>query len=108
MVCLPDAGSAATVARETEVAIRLFRESPPDERFVTDEILVHIHGANAHLQHRNLDAAAHLLGTVFALPTDQRVSWHRQRLTALMPLLTHTTIRDSPAVVELQAKIAAF
>lgn len=108
LVCLPNNACATVAAREAEVAIGLFRESPAEERFITDEVLVHIHGANAHLQRGHLDAAAQFLGPVFALPSDQRVSWHRQRLAGLAPLLAHATVKGTSDVAEIQARIATF
>ena len=108
LVCLPAGAGAVSAAREAEVAIRLFRQAPADERFITDEVLVHIHGASAHLQRGHLDAAAQFLGPVFTTPVDQRVSWHRQRLAALAPLLSTSAANGSPKATELRAKIAHF
>jgi hypothetical protein len=108
LICLPDGAGAVAAAREASAAIKLFQSGPADERFITDEILVHIYGANAYLQQGNAEAATDLLSPVFGTPDERRVSWHRQRLGSLVPLLEVGPLRGSRKAIDLRSQLTGF
>ena len=93
LIYLPDGVGAQVAAQEALIAIELFQAGPSEERFITDESLLHIYGANAYIQQGPIDAATELLTRVFTTPEDQRVSWHRQRLSVLEATLKRPTLR---------------
>jgi hypothetical protein len=108
LIYLPGGVGARVAAEEALVAIKLFQAAPADERFITDEILAHIYGANAYIQQGHIDAARQLMSPVFATPKDQRVSWHRQRLSVLDAALSQPALRNSRDASDLRSRLADF
>jgi hypothetical protein len=108
LIWLPDNAGSGSATTEAATAITLFKQSPPEERFITDEVLAHIYGATAHIQRGEVDGAATILKPIFDTPTEQRVSWHRKRLARLTSLLSEPQFRKARQAVDLQARLKAF
>lgn len=107
LIWLPDGAGAREAAMQATMAIKQFHASA-DELFVTDEVLAHIYGATAQVQLGQIDEAAGLLAPIFRTPEDQRVSWHRQRLSRIAVLLRSPRLRASKSALLLHSQITNF
>jgi hypothetical protein len=94
--------------REAELAVSLYEDGAPEERFYGAETLALIDAATAHLQGGALDGAAEKLAPVLALPSQQRLATFTQRLGDMRDALRGGRYAGSSEAVELQHQIDDF
>jgi len=98
-------GESGAVA-ELQTAIRLFQDSPPEDRSYGCEAMAGINLAVAQLRHGDLDAVD--LGPVLTLPSDKRIDALPQRLAVVRSELATPRYQGSAGARELDERIEDF
>ncbi|MGH3906652.1 MAG: hypothetical protein ACRDTE_21115 [Pseudonocardiaceae bacterium] len=102
------AGNHGGALEAAESAITAAKSIPDDERPYNSIAFAHINAATASIATGDLERAVARIGTVLALPAEQRLTTFGQRLERAQQLLTAPAWRGSKLARELHAQVTDF
>lgn len=102
------AGDHGGALEAAEAAIAAAESMPDEERPYNSVAFAHINAATASIATGDLESAVARIGTVLALPAEQRLTTFGQRLERTQQLLTVPGWRGSNSARELHAQISDF